>query len=1313
MPALNWGLIQDGGVLESLMHAILYAEDPLTILFGRPGKDAGQDARTADGAVVYQSKYRNGLDMDKAVTLALEELEKIKKYHVAVHANYKHWKDANQWVLFANLSINPNDEVKWKSKVVPKFAQQGITAEYWTKEMIEGKLAENPEVREVFFGQENRVFVGLKEAHDLLKDERIGSEALDTPMLGRDAELALVRDFINSPEKRILPVIGPGGIGKSRFLYESLVNLSQDGWRVLWGLPEAMAKSSQWFRLLNGTQEICVALDAPEDPGLLSAVIEQLSTMERRNWRVIISCRTDRSEMLRRYKTHSSVEEAIRLNSLNEPNSKDLINNCLGTDADDAWLHRVYQFARGNPGWLCLIAELANQGKLNELPPKADDIAFLYVTTCLEKLDGTTVDHAPILLRWLSLWGSLVFEAGSDEQNEIAFLEKQGIPKTALHDLLKKLTETGLIRNWGIGKRLYGIESPLIRQHILSAWLLQEDKTGEYSVNPAGVDLVSKLTSAGLPCVEATLQTISHLSLSRLESHEAYTLLRPIFGEMAATAKEAGLVGQNHLAELVEKLGVADPESALDVLIAIRENAKEDQEVQDSFWGNFTLTRSSLLSTLSWTLFTLGKYVDKPEVAYRFLLEFRELAKLEEANSTHFEPGKSPQQLLHRQLCESRNSGVFAQPADEMANRHFLSEEWWPFVGGLAKCVLEPERETTEYVANWTLGFSRHALSTESPDWKRLLDLRAKIFESLQSKQYKELNSRLWALLSDSHHSLHAALSHYRMTDRNHQNYRAVLIDDLARCKSILETPRTLGEATHARRIWEWYLEYGQDEALVAPARECERLYSGLSKWQIHDFFRFDYDERLAAETKRVATALRAATNKNLFVEFFDEVESYLGSARGKSEDMADAMQLGELANKLADLLSLDSTGGTTALSSFVISVLAAGVEAEPRSFSFAIMVCRARLGQLKATGEVNPGDWLNRLLAITPSKGTVLYRLYSNAHPGSTGALSADEVGCVLTHKNDFNDREWFWLLGVFAGAVEENVSTHVLTSLKECGDDRYKASNCLGLFIHSSHLAFRRYERSPSRNFTKSIVDWIVNFQLDGALLNNHDLEAMNKLAGFVPDMRFFASLMQSRVELERAPKPDERFEILPYRFNVSAWSTFDPNNNDDVAAFHDVCRLALDRSFTASYRIPKYLPSIDPSGNSVADFVTQHLAGNDAADVDVFSKLAYLASQYPADSEAWASIARPICERARVLGRRDREHIYFCLSRKETGVMTSMPGEVPHYYVDARASAKRLLDEEPNNSPLRLYREWALMFAEHDLQREEGRAEEDVDE
>jgi len=138
MSSLNWAMVSDGGIFESLMHAILFAEDAGTLLFGRPGKDAGQDARSSDGNVVYQAKYRKGLTMDGTIVLAKEELSNIKKYSDSKHSNYKHWKDAQRWVLVANFSINPNDHLKWTKLVLPEFQKNGIIAEYWDIESARG-----------------------------------------------------------------------------------------------------------------------------------------------------------------------------------------------------------------------------------------------------------------------------------------------------------------------------------------------------------------------------------------------------------------------------------------------------------------------------------------------------------------------------------------------------------------------------------------------------------------------------------------------------------------------------------------------------------------------------------------------------------------------------------------------------------------------------------------------------------------------------------------------------------------------------------------------------------------------------------------------------------------------------------------------------------------------------------------------------------------------------------------------------------------------------------------------------------------------
>ncbi|MBI1213751.1 MAG: hypothetical protein GC190_20010 [Alphaproteobacteria bacterium] len=1309
MSALNWGFIQDGGVQESLMHAVLYAEDPQTILFGRPGKDAGQDARSADGSVVYQSKYRSGLDLDGAVDLALDELEKIKKYRATGHANYGHWKDAKRWVLFANFLINPNDVDEWNTKVVTAFYEEGLVADYWDKTKIEGKLAELPEVRDVFFGCENRVLVGLKEARDLLLKEGPESTFIDEPLVGREAELDRVRSFVASDDKRLLPVFGPGGIGKSRFLYESLVALSQEGWRVLWGLPGTMSQSSQWFRLLNGSQKTCVALDDPDDPGLLRTVIEQLSTIERRNWRVIFASPTERSDSFRRYRTNLNVADPIRLTALNESDSKNLVKSCLGTQVSDPWLHQVYALAQGHPGWLTLIASLVKENRLHGLPSTTDAIASVYVDSCLTRFSGDSHSHVRTLIRWLSIWGNLSTEAS----HEIQYLESEGITKSRLFELLRELVKTGLVRNWGVGKRVYSVDSVIVRQHLLSEWLLREDSSGVFVVNENGNDIVERLLAGHLPGLENVLQSLSHLAISRLDAHETHSFLRPLFASMIESAEQVNLVGQNHIVELVASLGKADPEHALDVLVAIRESLKESQEIQDPFWGRQTIRQDKVASSLSWTLFTLSDYVEDGNIAFGFISELRHLDHLEKAHSLSLDSGKSPLKLIERLLADPRKSSAFLKPAYDMVLTHLTSEDWWPFIGEIAKSLLDPVQQSTEWVANWTLRLSRRPIHPDSPNWKRLTSIREKIFLLLRSDQSVELRPKLWKVLSDAHHALHYALVEGSVKGEVAGRYQELLRMDLSECAEILGARRDFEEATYARAMWDWYLQYGKESELIELARKCETIYSGLSKWRVHDFFRFDMEEQLAPETERVSQKLREAESPAIYEEFFQESEKYLAWARNGNRDMADRWRIGDLASKLADLLPQNLKSDPSPLGVFVRLVLSDPQSARTLRYSFAIDLCRIRLRQSKTSGEGAASKWLDQLLYVCPDKVHLLWALYANAHPESIGQLFDHEIQSILKYLTLFEKYDQFSLLGVIIGSGRKDLLTSVQNDANGLQDDSVALSHYLARFIDSAYMAFLRYKGRPS----VALVEWLFNaigeFSLNGALLDKYEFRSMRDMAGFRPTMQQFTRLMQSRVRIERKRNSETRFEILPHDFKAGEWCEFNPTSEEDISAFQELCELALGSNFTALYWMPKFLVQIDPHGQNVAAFVVRYLSEHFGLEAKELTRLAYLASAFPSDSSAWADIARPICERTKGMRLEDREQVFFGLSKKETGVMWSAPGEVPSYYIDAYEVAETMLREELPDSTLRPYRLWAYNRAAEELRCERERAKELGDE
>ena len=76
----DWNRITSGAMFEALTTTLLFFEDPKAALFGRRGKDGGQDARSGDGTCVFQAKHHEDGSAAKAVADAKKEAAKIAEY---------------------------------------------------------------------------------------------------------------------------------------------------------------------------------------------------------------------------------------------------------------------------------------------------------------------------------------------------------------------------------------------------------------------------------------------------------------------------------------------------------------------------------------------------------------------------------------------------------------------------------------------------------------------------------------------------------------------------------------------------------------------------------------------------------------------------------------------------------------------------------------------------------------------------------------------------------------------------------------------------------------------------------------------------------------------------------------------------------------------------------------------------------------------------------------------------------------------------------------------------------------------------------
>ena len=919
--------------------------------------------------------------------------------------------------------------------------------------------------------------------------------------------------------------------------------------------------------------------------------------------------------------------------------------------------------------------------------------------------------HALNLLRYLALWGTFALDPNTEDRPQARFLDSQGINESDLPRLIEQFVKAGIVRNWGVGRRLFAIQPLIVREYVLSSWLFNGD--GEkYRVNAEGKRIIDLLVHGKIPVVELTLRSISHVTRWRLDAATGYSFVKPIFDELLQIARDGTVIDQNHLLTLIEILGSSDPESALDSIKVIREHANPTVNLTDPLWGKVAFTHTAVISKLPWLLFQTAAFIQDSVVASRYLDEFRELLAMETAMQEDIESGKEPGKLLRRLLCESKNAALFAEPASKSIFQEIDLPESWPFVSVLLECLLNPERESVEWTAQWTLTLSRRAFLPDGPEWNLSAALRGRAFDLLRHQVNRTLRARMWKLLAESHHQFHRLLLNDRIRGGAAHAYRALLVSDLAECAVIIEKPPIelyMEEVVAARRMWSWYLEYEKSDDLIALARRCEATCSGMSKWRPQDFFRFDTEEELAPETERVAGLLRNATDTNPFAGFFAEAKAYLTAARAGGEDMADSIRIVALADALLDTFSSFNSTPTPQISLYVAGVLRQPEVSNELAWAFAVRICQKHLLRIKNTGDEDTiVSELKCILAQCHNKSRFLLDMYSNPHPLNTGALSCGEFDCLFAEEHQFTNRERFVLLGVFALAHWDVVEPR-LSRCCESMSGHADLSNCAALFIRMLHLTALRYGLQELGPQIRWLFQAMIQNDLEGELLGMHEFKWLRERSDFHLQLSQFVELMRSRIQLDQKPKTNRTSRVLPYEFHVRDWCRYDLTQPTEVIAFEEFCGLALGSSYIALYWMPKFIAEMDPSGILVASFIERHLKENQPISGDALMRLAYIASAYADESDAWARIARPICAKTAALPRDEREHVFFGLARKETGVLSSAPGQVPDYYVQVRDLALSMRNAEPPDSPLRGYREWALRRAESDFQHEQQRAEE----
>ena len=1331
----NWGRITNGATFESLATTLLFFEDPGAALFGRCGKDGGQDARSADGKRVFQAKYHQDGSAAKAIADAKKEVKKIAKYRTLGHPRELQWRGVTQWRLVTNAAFNTTDRQTWDSVVVPLFHAQSLFADYWEQANLDALLDKHPEVDRSYFQNKTRVFLSLPEVREMLlnRERFLRRDTLGT-FFGRDTEIHSLRSFLKS-SKQFLVIHGAGGVGKTRIALEgSELIATEDAWQVLWAKVASMGNSGAWFNAIVPERQTLLIVDEPENEKVLHVLAEQLGTNLGRTsqWKVAVVVRSPKDPVLKLLSDPSMKPSVERLcvDALPQSDAEsmcgDLMNSGSLANTRDEWRamaeKELAKRFSSHPVWLMLAVHvLESTGNLTKVPEKAEDLAQFYLSEVADKHSDYDPETVTTLLRWVALVGTLNRE--NDTTIEFIALEAQlSDPDVALEALASLVQRKALIER-GARSRFVEVKPDVLRDHLLLKWLTVKVGNIENPVRPSKdakklAKMVLKVALSGtLSAVDRVILT----SLARTEfvlslSGQAVPLLESFMQGILKDIGKANVSTRMAIAETFVDIAAYRPEDTVKLSRLLRTKSCGTERI-DGIFGTRNVGHDDVILELAWPVYHAAFGAQSPETKQLVLKELCELVKAESRIATQRmcdlpNDGKRAKDLIGRTLeggsqfwsgFEGAASAVASSLLDEIVDRAPDASH----VDALKALVIpatSAERKQTWSVIH-TIHTRINTILPGHPAWKTRETLKTKIKALLEREETPQgTRLALWPLLAESHRSLNQCYTRSSPQDVP-TAMRQEILDDLTWARSVLaQRSGDLEEISAARSLWNYHARRETDRDLLMSAKCLEKLY--MKNEIAAEFDRLLSNDKLAARGERVEEkAIELASAGHGAIDaFLDRATTFFKSEKELQQVFYVTWQLGQKAD--------ESEG----VHRFILSALGES-EVLPRT-DFA-----ARVGDSWAAArrQREPSSALTLVVELTNACGSktqkrnVLQRLYGQLPrlEEDTGILSDEEFVFIRSQEKLFVDAkqapafitcvawgldfEWTNLKSMVERVLDAVPNEQIVAALNALVDALFWA-------LHE-----RDPEEMPS-NLGVWMLDQLLRVPDIDSLGRNLEWQVSEvlKRVGKLP-LTWLPEALRRRRDMEtQCDHGDVR--ALGYHMRLSHF--VDPVGQDrDINADSRATVYALLNFVPSTGSVGDYLHEIlrdiDPHGLIVPAEVARRFTETD--DRGVARHLARIGGGFVFETPAWRTIAKPVLARAARAEAKERRSLYSALTDQRPRSWSGTPGEVPAIFTSAVESARQRLKVEADDG-FRPFWEWCLKVAEAELRDQEEEAKEE---
>ncbi|WP_204104043.1 MULTISPECIES: hypothetical protein [Spirulina sp. CCY15215] len=1351
MSEINWGYIRSGATFESLVHSLVLFEDPNAFLFSRPGKDRGQDARSGDGRIVYQAKFHQNGSAADVRRDAKKEASKIAEYR-----SEPIWKDVTEWILVTNVGFNPQtDDRAWNEEIDPLFQELGLIASYWEKAELETRLHQYPDLKQAYFGGENRVFLSLSEAREMLRKQDFHPVTLDADYQGRAEAIETFENFFEEEDRAIAIVHGAGGVGKTRFLLESAEhylrkekpdNTLNKKWQIFWANTATMERSNSWFAGVIPERPTLLLIDEPEDRKLFDMLLEQLN-IRGNQWKVLIAIRSPKDIVLgylQQSRQRKQIEE-IQLEPLREDPAKAFCLNLfeLGNlrSQDEKWkedtANWIVNYYDRYPAFIALAVNLLEKtGELKDFPQKSKHLLRQYLKEITSvQSHNYSAEQVFNTLRWIALFRKI----NTEDKEIINFIQSQVQYKsssTLLH-CLRDLAKRNVLFKSGSYDRFLEIKPDIFRDYILKEWFIVSVDFGRdrQQISEEALELCQYLSQEPLEAKEikkAILQEIARFEFRQRQYGEKIDILARFFAAIRTNLSGWSVREKLAVINLLHEVAFNRVEDILNLCDRLLESSSEKEQIETIF-GKQTLTHDNVILALPWLIYQAVPCAEQKTDQDRIVDILCKLAIRENEIASRLNKDLSlsdhhAKDILSKIIKEEESFlGSFSRSAFKKAQQ-ILGEirknqniqEQKLFLDILLKPLLSLDREYTFFDGK-TVTFNRSVILPDSDRWNERNQLQTTIETILEERSLNSSQSvHLWDLLNEAHDSANCAFreaeKHQNLKNYSQDFYKQVKQDLTWVLKFLTSNQVDISELQAARKIWDWHFRFEQKCNLKELANQCEsiftqnKLYSELYS-EYEPLVRMgSFQERIEkAEDK--AEELSKSQNTKIIKNFVQNGVLYLvGSSQNISILFPVAYRLGLKANN------------SEIVRDFVRESLQ--LETGDPIFQFSLQICINWLEDTRTRSNLNnPQEaalvFQQLLDTIQDNEGKIVYltyNIYQNAW-SSQSSVTEQELNVILDKEQSFIQHSQIdWFIEILSGIIFTDISRikKIIEQNLDRLDEKSFVAGIRILLFNLYHAIMSNSEHSDRYSLGQWVLEQILKLpQIEDIGGNRiHFLKDIIKLTE-KPDLQWLVDAVKKR--LQQFNKSESSYvRILP---NLDRLSLFIKQLSEEELMSEHAKSLILEllslgqQNYPIFRSLPQYLQDIDPKGIIVPSLVVQKLSDSKIEDnlkqIYLWSRIAAV---YPENSSAWRTIAHQSCALANNFDDRDRNDIFNALANSNPKIGFRNIGEVLEIYeIEFNLAHQRLKEE--SDPVLVPFREWVLKIAEAELKDQRERVKEEL--